>query len=108
MPTHYERISGAIYGLLIGDALGVPYEFKSPHELPPLDKIEFQPPAGFYRSHSSVPSGTWSDDGAQALCLLASLLECGELDLEDFAERMVNWAEKGYCAVDNYVFDIGI
>ena len=108
MPTHHERISGAIYGLLVGDALGVPYEFKSPHELPSLEQIEFEPPAGFYRSHSSVKPGTWSDDGAQALCLLASLLECGELDLEDFAERMVNWAEKGYCAVDNYVFDIGI
>ena len=23
----YERIAGGLYGLLIGDALGVPYEF---------------------------------------------------------------------------------
>lgn len=108
MPTLQEKISGGLYGLLIGDALGVPYEFKPPQNLPPLEQIEFEPPAGFARTYEGLPVGTWSDDGAQALCLLASLLEMGEMDAEDFGLRLVRWAEEGYLAVDNHVFDIGI
>ena len=27
MPSHQERIEGGLVGLLVGDALGVPYEF---------------------------------------------------------------------------------
>lgn len=103
-----DKVLGGLYGLLIGDALGVPYEFSKAERLPPSEQLEMTPPAGFRRAHPSTPPGTWSDDGAQALCLLASLLSCGELDIEDFAERLVNWAEDGYLAVDERVFDIGI
>lgn len=101
------RIGGLI-GLLVGDALGVPFEFKSPEQLPPYDEIEMTPPNGFRRAHAGVPVGTWSDDGAQALCLLASLLECGKLSLTDFADRLVRWMEDGYMAIDGDVFDCGI
>lgn len=103
-----ERISGGLWGLLIGDALGVPYEFHEPEDLPPLKEIEFDPPAFFRCAHASVKPGTWSDDGSQALCLLASLLHCNKFDATDFANRLVNWYEHGYMAVDNNVFDVGI
>lgn len=103
-----EQVEGAMYGLLVGDALGVPYEFHSPVELPPRAKIELDPPAGFRRAHRGVPPGTWSDDGAQALCLLASLLERGRLDPDDLGERLVRWHDEGYLAVDGDVFDVGI
>lgn len=103
-----DRISGGLYGLLIGDAVGVPYEFHDASELPPLEQIDMQPPPGFRRAHGSVPVGTWSDDGAQALCLLASLLHTDKLDTNDFARRLRNWANVGYMAVGNHVFDIGI
>src|SRR3546814_19167937 len=66
------------------------------------------PPAGFQRAHPWTPPGTWSDDGAQALCLLASLLHCSGLDLGDFGNRLVNWLDLGYRAVDGRVFDVGI
>lgn len=99
---------GGLVGLLIGDALGVPYEFKSPEQLPPYEEIEMTPPAKFRRSHAGVPVGTWSDDGSQALCLLASLLDCGRLSLADFSDRLVRWADEGYMAVDGDVFDTGI
>ena len=103
-----ERIEGGLIGLLIGDALGVPYEFMPAELIPPRAQIEFEPPTGFDRSHSSVPAGTWSDDGAQALCLLASLLSHGHLDLDDFGQRLVNWHDRGDLAVDGFVFDCGI
>jgi len=102
-----EQLRGGLLGLLIGDALGVPYEFHVPENIPPLDQIELEPPAGFNRSHRHTPPGTWSDDGAQALCLLASLLDCGRLDLEDLAGRFKRWADEGYLAVDGRMFDIG-
>ena len=104
----HERVAGGLWGLLIGDALGVPYEFHRPSDLPPQHAIDFQPPPGFARAHRGVSPGTWSDDGAQALCLLASLLAKGELDLDDFSRRLVNWADWGYLAVDGNVFDIGV
>lgn len=103
-----DRIAGGLVGLLVGDALGVPYEFRAARDLPPFEQIDLQPPPDFVRSHARVPPGTWSDDGAQALCLLASLLHCGQMDLHDFANRMVNWRDYGYLAVDGDVFDVGI
>lgn len=106
--TRDDRIKGGLLGLLIGDALGVPYEFHGPEDIPPRDHIEMQPPADFRRAHPSVPAGTWSDDGAQALCLLASLLEHDCLELEDFSARLLRWIRKGYLAVDGRVFDVGV
>lgn len=103
-----DAIVGGLLGLLVGDALGVPYEFKAARDIPALHQIEMDPPAGFRRSHPGVPPGTWSDDGAQALCLLASLIACSELDLDDFAQRLVRWQFDGYMAVDGKVFDVGI
>lgn len=94
-------------GLLVGDALGVPYEFNLPELLPARAQLEMEPPEGFRRSHPRVAPGTWSDDGAQALCLLASLLERGQLELDDFAARLVRWYDAGYLAVDGWVFDVG-
>lgn len=105
--TKEDRIRGGIVGLLVGDALGVPYEFHSREQIPIFDEIEFEPPANFERAHKGVPAGTWSDDGAQALCLLASLLECGKFDSDDFATKIVAWYREDYLAVDQ-VFDVGI
>lgn len=108
MTTVRERVEGGVIGLLVGDALGVPYEFHQPGEIPPEDEIEYAPPPGFDRAHRGVPTGAWSDDGAQALCLLASLLDRGRFDAEDFARRLLDWYERGYLAVDGRVFDIGV
>jgi len=104
--TKAERIKGAMVGLLVGDALGVPYEFHAASDLPAV--IEMIPPGGFSRSHAGVAPGTYSDDGAQALCLLDSLLSRGTLDTKDLGERLLAWRESGLWAVDRHVFDIGI
>lgn len=103
-----NKIKGGIIGLLVGDALGVPYEFHAKEEIPPFDEIEFEPPNSFQRAHAGVPVGTWSDDGAQALILLNSLLECGKFDVAHFAEGLVDWYDRGFMAVGGVVFDVGI
>ncbi|MEK4474898.1 ADP-ribosylglycohydrolase family protein [Paenibacillus sp. FSL R7-0048] len=104
----WDKIKGGLYGLLIGDALGVPYEFRSVEQLPPLEQIEFTPPVGFQPTYRDVPAGTWSDDGAQALCLLESLIDKGTLELTDFADKLVDWYHEGRWAVAQQVFDVGI
>jgi ADP-ribosyl-[dinitrogen reductase] hydrolase len=108
VPVVANRLRGAVWGLLVGDALGVPYEFHEPDVLLWSDMIEMDPPAWFDRAHPGTPSGTWSDDGAHALCLLASLLERERFDPDDFAGRLLAWREAGYMAVDGRVFDCGI
>ena len=106
--SRHERIAGGLLGRLVGDALGVPYEFFPPQRLPPVEAIEMQSPAGFPRAHAGVPPGTWSDDGAQALVLLDSLLANDGLDLAHFAEGLTRWLHDGFHAVDGVVFDVGI
>lgn len=108
MRADTDRIRGGLYGLLIGDAVGVPYEFHAPAEIPPIDRIDMTPPAGYHRAHAAVPTGTWSDDGAQALCLLDSLLTVGHFDLDDFSDRLLRWYRDGLWAVGGVVFDVGI
>lgn len=102
-----DKITGGIVGLLVGDALGVPYEFHDRQSIPPFEEIEFEPPNWFRPAHAGVSPGTWSDDGAQALCLLASLLECGKFDVDDFASKLVAWFREDYMSVDE-MFDVGI
>ena len=102
-----DRVAGGLLGLLIGDALGVPYEFHAPEQIPPCEQIEMKPPAGFRRAHPGVPPGTWSDDGAQALCLLESLLLKGRLDVDHLGRCLLDWYQNGHLAVDGAVFDVG-
>ena len=97
-----------MYGLLVGDALGVPYEFASARELPVSSLIEMEPPPGFARAHKGVPIGTWSDDGAQALHLLRVLLH-GDSGIESrLAAGLQAWSATGELTPDGRVFDIGI
>lgn len=103
-----SRIAGGLWGLLIGDAAGVPYEFKPASSLPAAWQIGLAPPAGFPRTYAHVPPGTWSDDGAQALCLAQSLLARGDLDCGDLGRRLLAWRDLGHLAVDARVFDCGI
>ncbi len=101
-------LRAGIYGLLLGDAAGVPYEFQSPSSLAPFaDRVDMVPPPGFRRTYASIAVGTWSDDGALALCLLESLVERGEFDPVDQARRMVAWLDEGHLAVGGHVFDVG-
>lgn len=105
-PTN--KYLGGMVGLLVGDAAGVPYEFQSPHQLPAREYIEMSPPANFRRSHGGVPIGTWSDDGAQALCLFSSMAKYSKVEIHDFSQRLCDWYKVGYFAVDGKVFDVGI
>ncbi|MFV2064155.1 MAG: ADP-ribosylglycohydrolase family protein [Chloroflexota bacterium] len=106
MPSLQERLAGAVWGHLVGDAVGVPYEFRSAGQ---IGEVEFRGGG----SHG-VPAGTWSDDGALMLALLDSLQRetaPGEerFDTTDQARRFVAWMDEGAYTPDGEgKFDIGI
>ena len=69
----YHLIRGAIFGHVIGDALGVPVEFV------PREKLRSHPVSGMAGGGSrGYPAGTWSDDSSMTLCALASRFLRGE------------------------------
>lgn len=96
----------AMLGLLIGDAVGVPYEFKSASDLPSKPLIDLPPPAGFPRTFASIPVGWWSDDGAHALAL-ARVIRVG-FTKQRFAEELLAWWQDGrYMPKPGRPFDCG-
>ena len=64
-----ERLRVAVYGLAIGDAVGVPYEFKQRGSFRCAGMI------GYGTHHQ--PAGTWSDDTSMTLATCASNLKRG-------------------------------
>ncbi|HWZ22588.1 MAG TPA: ADP-ribosylglycohydrolase family protein [Cytophagaceae bacterium] len=89
-----------LFGIAVGDALGVPVEFLSREEIRKKPIISMRG----YGTHEQ-PVGTWSDDSSLAFCLAESL--CTGYDLKDLANRFVNWKEHAYWTPHGKVFDIG-
>ena len=90
-------LAGAVWGHLVGDALGVPYEFAPAGEIGVVTW-------GHKGTHGQ-PAGTWSDDGGLMLALLDSLLSAG-FDLADQAQRSLRWLD-GPDYKPGLVFDVG-
>jgi ADP-ribosyl-[dinitrogen reductase] hydrolase len=94
-----EAIRAGIFGVLVGDALGVPYEFLKPHQ---IGEVTWRGGG----AHGQPP-GTWSDDGALTLALLDSMCGIG-FDTTDQARRFLDWADRGaYTPDGDGKFDIG-
>ena len=95
-----ERLFGSIFGVAVGDALGVPAEFSEREALKeyPVEDMEG------YGAHNQPP-GTWSDDTSLTLCLVDSL--CGGYDLNDMARKFVEWYTNGLWTPHGRAFDIG-
>jgi ADP-ribosylglycohydrolase len=101
--TIQERLSGALWGAVTGDALGVPVEFQS------RATLTANPVTGMraFGTHCQ-PAGTWSDDSSLLLCTVDSLAACGGFDPVDLAARFVRWGQNGYCTPHGGIFDIGV
>ena len=87
-----------IYGLAVGDALGVPYEFR------PRGTFECTDMIG-YGTHGQ-PAGTWSDDTSMTLATCDSIRELGYIDTADMRDKFVSWIARGEYTIDG-VFDYG-
>lgn len=90
-----ERAQGALFGLAIGDALGMPTQLL-PRELvrrlfPRLDGFEPGPPENMI-GHDQ-PAARVTDDTEQMVIVAELLLEgSGHLDDQRFVERLLDWA----------------
>ena len=89
----------AVYGAAVGDALGVPFEFKM------RDTFECTDMVGNGTHH--MPAGTFSDDTSMMLATCDSIRETGKIDTGDMRKRFVDWWRRGEYTVDGVCFDIG-
>jgi ADP-ribosylglycohydrolase len=96
--TAEDRALGALYGLAMGDALGMPTQSL------PRDVITarygpliagFEPAPADHPIAAGLPAGNITDDTEQAL-LLAELLIAGkgEIDARELAERLLSWEDE--------------
>lgn len=91
-------LKAAVYGLAVGDALGVPYEFSHRGSFACSSMVG-------YGTHNK-PAGTWSDDTSMTLATCASYKTLGRIDTQDIRDRFIAWYERGDYTIDG-LFDIG-
>jgi ADP-ribosyl-[dinitrogen reductase] hydrolase len=77
-----DHLRGIAVGAAVGDALGMPLEFKPPR---PEGSFVTEMIAG------PLPAGYFTDDTEMALCLAESLLLTSPLDEHDLAGRFTTW-----------------
>ncbi|MGI6149536.1 MAG: ADP-ribosylglycohydrolase family protein [Limnochordia bacterium] len=93
-------VLSGIMGLAVGDALGVPVEFRERETLT-RDPVVGMRAYGTYNK----PSGTWSDDTSMTLCLMSSLAE--GLDYDEIMRNFLKWYKAGEFTADGHTFDVG-
>lgn len=94
-----SQIFNGIMGLVVGDALGVPVEFKERDTYRITDMIG-------YGTHFQPP-GTFSDDSSMTLATLDSLVTKGEINPTDIMWKFMCWYFGHEYTANYYVFDIG-
>ena len=102
--VEYKRrngdLSDAVYGAVIGDALGVPFEFNE------RDSFQCTGMTG-YGTHNQ-PAGTWSDDSSLILATCKSIQENeGKINIEDIRKKFKEWLFEGKFSPFGKVFDVG-
>lgn len=92
----------AIWGVIVGDALGCPVQFESRKE------VAQNPVHGMigYRTFN-MPEGTWTDDSALTLALMDSIIRNRCISLDDIMNNFVEWLENGMFTPYGFAFDIG-
>jgi ADP-ribosyl-[dinitrogen reductase] hydrolase len=90
-----------LLSIAVGDALGVPVEFKS------RDYLKQHPVTRMTGYGTwTQPPGTWSDDSSLTFCLAEAIAE--GYNLENSARRFVRWFREGYWGAHHKVFDVGM
>ena len=95
-----NKIYGGLFGLCVGDALGVPVEFSTREERK-KDPVKEMRAYGTYHQ----PFGTWSDDTSLTVCLVDAINR--GYSIKKVAENFADFYEKGYFTPHGVVFDIG-
>lgn len=92
-------LKAAVFGLAVGDALGVPYEFRNRDTF----TVTRMTSGGVHKQ----PKGTWSDDTGLTLATCYSIQKKGGIDLADMMRDFRAWLWHGAFTVDGRIFDVG-
>ena len=96
-----KELRNAVYGLAIGDALGVPYEFEDRGEFECTEMVG-------YGTHYQ-PEGTWSDDTSMTIATAKALKDNdGKVVLYDMVNNFLAWKDSEDFNCNGKLFDIGI
>lgn len=98
-----DKLKDVIYGLAIGDALGVPFEFMNRKLIStcPCKDMEGN---GTYNQ----PKGSWSDDTSLTLCLLDGIdYKNHQINIRKVADNMILWMDEHKFTATGFRFDIG-
>lgn len=96
-----QFVRDGLLGLAVGDALGVPAEFRSRGH---LQRFPITGMTG-YGSHN-MPPGTWSDDTSLTCCLAEALIH--GINTNEMAANFIRWRYENWWTPRGSVFDIGI
>ena len=90
---------GALLGLALGDAVGMPLEFQ-PRDARTVIDMEAGGPF-------NLEAGDWTDDTSMACCLAESLIACRGFDARHQMETYCRWHKEGAYTRRGVCFDIG-
>lgn len=92
-------------GLVVGDALGCPVQFKTRAEI----RNRKQGPVIGMEEHGTydMPAGTWTDDSSMALATLDSIIQNGAIDADDIMRKFCDWEVNGAYTPFGFSFDEG-
>ena len=99
--TERNRYKELLFGVAVGDALGVPVEFKSRSSIAEKPVTEMM---GYGTYH--LPPGTFSDDSSLTFCLAEALTKT--FNLQQVADHFMAWLYDNYWTAREEVFDVGI
>lgn len=94
-----EFMRDMVYGSAVGDALGVPFEFR------PRGSFECVGMVG--HGTYDQPAGTWSDDTSMTIATCESILWNGSIDTYDMLQNFRHWMLNGAFTPFGYAFDKG-
>lgn len=97
MADLHDRAAGALFGLAIGDALGMPTESLSPGQIRRRWGwlTDFVPAPADQPLAAGLPAGSVTDDTAQALIVARLLLAgAGRVDPRALADELRSWEER--------------
>ena len=87
-----DRFRGCLYGVAVGDALGMPTEGYTAQEIRSkfgMVREMMQAPEGHF--HSGLCAGQFTDDTEETLLLTESLIEAAGFSADRFAEKLAAW-----------------
>ena len=95
--TQFDRAAGALYGLAIGDALGMPTQMMSRDEVVSIFGkvlVDFEPAPTDHPIAEGMTAGRITDDTEQAVLLANELIDGdGEVNIQSWADALIAWEE---------------